>query len=287
MSDGLDPRILNNPNEALERLRGASDEQIDQLVRGYLSLWLAPPGEPPLYADPDKLIYAGAAIGMATARSLDVVIAGWVAEERCDLRMDVASGFLWGYWSQREEIDLGMAEHLLQRASALAADSDAYPPVMFALIAAFHRQRANVSTAFFTQARQVLAQQREALIQHGSQPGIVDAIHRIVLRYRASQDRTRVSLLDRLFPKRALRRRACAAAEIGCRELHPEELIQGSEICADEKSRFVVRVFCGERPQHEAAKLPRWRTCEVFAVAKDNGRVERIANDATYRPIVR
>ena len=82
--------------------------------------------------------------------------------------------------------------------------------------------------------------------------------------------------------------RARRLAEQLCRELYPGEPLQGSWICANEPTRFVVRVFCG----HEVRTtpyfmLPPWKICVIVAVHKTTLAAEQIIDDTPYHPILR
>ena len=79
--------------------------------------------------------------------------------------------------------------------------------------------------------------------------------------------------------------RARRIAESWCHEHFPHEPIYASVVCADEPSRFVIRVFCGERPTSEE-KLPPWSSCVVIAVDKLTFVAERVVDDEPYRPII-
>lgn len=78
------------------------------------------------------------------------------------------------------------------------------------------------------------------------------------------------------------------AASQACHSLFPDEQIRRTSICADEPSRYVVRVFCGDRPTSpELLKLPPWRECLIFAVMKNSYAAERVTDDEKYRPTLR
>ena len=94
-------------------------------------------------------------------------------------------------------------------------------------------------------------------------------------------------LLYKLFPRMRARASAREAASQACHALRPGEPILGSCICADEPNRYVVRVYCGNRPDFEIHRLPPWRECLIFAVMKDTSSAEQIMNDEKYRPIIR
>lgn len=84
---------------------------------------------------------------------------------------------------------------------------------------------------------------------------------------------------------RAIARRM---ARESCRALLPEEPILGASVCADEPGRYVVRVFCGNRPVSvETYRLPPWRECLIFAVAKDTHAVQQLTDNEKYYPVIR
>lgn len=80
--------------------------------------------------------------------------------------------------------------------------------------------------------------------------------------------------------------RARRAAEALCKQVHPDELIQGSWICASETNRFIVRVFYGQREQ-TATMLPPWRECFIVAVNKTTLYAAPVGDETPYRPILR
>jgi hypothetical protein len=95
-------------------------------------------------------------------------------------------------------------------------------------------------------------------------------------------------LLYRLFPRLRARAIAREAARLACHDLLPGEAIMSASVCADEPSRYVVRVFCGERPASaEARMLPPWRECLIFAVTKNTYVAARVTDDEKYRPTIR
>jgi hypothetical protein len=63
--------------------------------------------------------------------------------------------------------------------------------------------------------------------------------------------------------------------------------VVGTEICANEGDRYVVRVFCGHRAEAPAEKSPPWRECVIVSVKKGSERAELMAEDAAYRPTIR
>lgn len=67
-----------------------------------------------------------------------------------------------------------------------------------------------------------------------------------------------------------------------CQLLHPDEMIFGVVVCADEPDRFVVRVFCGQQTEHEFKTVP-WKNCFLFAVSKNDNSVVSI-RDEKYMP---
>lgn len=80
--------------------------------------------------------------------------------------------------------------------------------------------------------------------------------------------------------------RARRLAEAWCKQRNPDEIIHGTWICANEPTRFVVRVFCGQR-ERTGEKLPPWQNCSVIAVDKRTLIAAPVADDAPYRPILR
>ena len=95
-------------------------------------------------------------------------------------------------------------------------------------------------------------------------------------------------LIRKLFPRTHARAMAKEAASRACHTLLPGEPILGATICADEPGRYVVRVFCGNRPASpEVYRLPPWRECLIFAVMKDTYSAEQIRADEKYRPMIR
>ncbi len=80
------------------------------------------------------------------------------------------------------------------------------------------------------------------------------------------------------------RRRALAAAEAACRARCPAEPILGSVVCANEDSRYVVRVFAGRRDVDPLYyRMPPWRHCFVFGVDKQSGAAD-VEEDPKYWP---
>lgn len=95
-------------------------------------------------------------------------------------------------------------------------------------------------------------------------------------------------LLYKLFPRLCARALAREAATRLCRAALPGEPILGSVICADEPGRYVVRVFCGNRPASPDTYMsPPWRECLIFAVTKDTYSAARLTDDEEYRPTIR
>lgn len=82
------------------------------------------------------------------------------------------------------------------------------------------------------------------------------------------------------------RRRARRAASEACRLLFPSEPVVGAHICADEPTRYVVRVFFGKNTQVRTMR-PAWKGWLIFAVLKDSLIAEQIKDDGKYRPAVR
>jgi hypothetical protein len=82
------------------------------------------------------------------------------------------------------------------------------------------------------------------------------------------------------------RARAQRVAEEECRRRRPAESIFGSVVCADEGTRYVVRVFIGRRDKSESFRLPPWRECVVIAVPKDGG-APVVVDDPRYQPTLR
>ena len=70
-----------------------------------------------------------------------------------------------------------------------------------------------------------------------------------------------------------------------CQRLLPNEPVMGSALCANEPTRYVVRVFCGERAPN-VERLPSWKECRVFAVPKGSGPIRQV-DDEKYRPTIR
>jgi hypothetical protein len=82
------------------------------------------------------------------------------------------------------------------------------------------------------------------------------------------------------------RARAQRSAEEECRRRRPAESIFGSAVCADEGTRYVVRVFVGRRDKSPTFLLPPWRECLVFAVPK-GGEAPVLEDDPRYQPKLR
>ena len=80
--------------------------------------------------------------------------------------------------------------------------------------------------------------------------------------------------------------KARRVAEQFCQQSHPDEPLHGSWICANEPTRFVVRVFVGQR-EFTGTMLPPWRVCLIVAVDKTTLAAEIITDDALYRPVLR
>ena len=82
--------------------------------------------------------------------------------------------------------------------------------------------------------------------------------------------------------------RARRLAEQLCRKLHPSEPAQGSVVCADEPTRFVVRVFCGRPTTPDLLwPKPKWGVCVIVAVDKYTQEAEQVVDDTPYRPLLR
>ena len=93
-------------------------------------------------------------------------------------------------------------------------------------------------------------------------------------------------VLGRWLAARRARRAARDTAEAACRALRPGEWIMGTWLCAEEADRYVVRVFCGRRGDTEV-RMPPWRECVVFAVAKATFAANVIEDDEPYEPRLR
>jgi hypothetical protein len=68
--------------------------------------------------------------------------------------------------------------------------------------------------------------------------------------------------------------------------MFPDDPVMGAAVCADEPTRYVVRVFCGVRDDPVVRMLPPWKHCFIFSVSKNDNAVQKI-DDGRYRPILR
>lgn len=82
--------------------------------------------------------------------------------------------------------------------------------------------------------------------------------------------------------------RACRQAECLCGRLYAGDPVRSSSVCADEPTRFVVRVFCGYRdPPRDLRPQITWARCIIVAVDKNTRIAEQIVDDKRYRPMLR
>lgn len=81
--------------------------------------------------------------------------------------------------------------------------------------------------------------------------------------------------------------RARRLAEQLCRTLYPNEPLHGSWVCSNEPSRFVVRVFSGQRPPTGDIPWVPWAKCVIVAVDKNTWDAEELIDAEAYRPILR
>ncbi|MCL2871926.1 MAG: hypothetical protein FWF41_02925 [Betaproteobacteria bacterium] len=96
--------------------------------------------------------------------------------------------------------------------------------------------------------------------------------------------------LAKFRARRRARKRALVLAEDLGRRLRPTEPILGVALCADENTRYVVRVYCGDAYKDTATMRPPWAECIIVAIAKDS-EVAKLIEDAEeaqpYKPIIR
>ena len=83
--------------------------------------------------------------------------------------------------------------------------------------------------------------------------------------------------------------RARRIAETLCQSLYAGEVFQGSYLIADEPTRYVVRVFIGQREWESVPEtLPPWRVCVIVGVDKTTFVAAQIVDgEEAYRPILR
>ena len=168
----FDPALLSSLSRDQEQdLRLALPDQVGKCVVEHMNLWFSRS-----YSDIDELLYAGAAVGRSNHKGIDGYIEEWIEANPSDLRIDIASLFLWGYWPFVAEINKSLAEKLLGALQKLPKESAAYASALLGLFSAFKTKKYNMSNEEYEAGYKLLKTQREILRKMGIHPGILDTL---------------------------------------------------------------------------------------------------------------
>src|ERR1051325_1909684 len=91
----MDPKIFIDPRESEEaELVKASTADVVATLLAFLDMRLPIP-----YVDPERVEFAGLAVGKTHHKDVDAALESWLAADPVERRIELVAWFVYGYWA--------------------------------------------------------------------------------------------------------------------------------------------------------------------------------------------
>jgi len=165
----IDMNILHRPDrQGVALLAAAPPAEIAQLVLSFCDHWRAEGDD----VDPERLQFAGAAVGRSRQGGIDAVILSWLDAEGSPERLLIAAWLLFGYWRHAEIVHRDAWVRLTGALDSLDRSSLTYVGTLSALYAVLV-SRAPLAPDDRQWLRSFLNQRIEELKRLGMHEGLI------------------------------------------------------------------------------------------------------------------